>query len=224
MPAPQGTVQPPTVPADAAKAAEVSKSLESLGHAERRLRETAEAITRLLCEDIALYPERELRRRFIDSDDADQLSEADLAELRHAAQQLGKQMAQKLERELAWPGPWPLCVARIAPATQAAASTVPVVADPRPSLRDLPLVWGLVAAVDALVEQTAAQFRLAADDRQPIGYGPPARFIGRAHLPALTDQLFKQLREAEQLRGQVDTESADLRRRRRAERWAPPQD
>lgn len=191
-----------------------SKSSELLAQAERRLRETAEAITRLLCEDMAQYPERELRRRFVDSDAADQLSDADLAELRQAARQLGKQMAQRLEKELAWPGPWTLSVAESAAEPD----------NPRPTLRDLPLVWGPVASVDALLEQTASQFRLAADDRQPSGYAPPARFIGRAHLPALTDQLFKQLREAEHLRGQVDSESADLRRRRRGERWANPQD
>lgn len=214
MSAPQIPVPSPAEPAQGPQPSTLTKSGELLGQAERRLRETAEAITKLLCEDISQYPERELRRRFVDSDAADQLSDADLAELRQAARQLGKQMAQRLERELAWPGPWTLSVAESAADAENA----------RHSLRDLPLVWGPVATVDALVEQIASQFRLIADDRQPAGYAPPARFIGRAHLPALTDQLFKQLREAEHLRGQVDTESADLRRRRRGERWANPQD
>ena len=213
MAAPQNSAPSPET-LEGARPAESSKSSDQLGQAERRLRETAEAITRLVCEDMAQYPERELRRRFVDSDAADQLGEAELAELRQAARQLGKQIAQRLERELAWPGPWTLSVAE----------TAAEAGEARRSLRDLPLVWGPIASVDALLEQIALQYRLGADDRQPAGYSPPARFIGRAHLPALTDQLFKQLREAEHLRGQVAAESAESRRRRRAERWANPQD
>lgn len=185
---------------------------EELQQAERRLRDTAQAITQLLIDDLATYPERELRRRFVDSDAADQISDGELQQLRQAAQQLGKQLGQRVERELAWPGPWTLSVSESA-------------GDPgeaRRSLRDLPLIWAPVAAVDAQLEQLAGQFRLPPDDRQPPGYAPPARFIGRAHLPALTDQLFKHMRELEQVRGKVDAESAEQRRRRRAERWSTP--
>jgi hypothetical protein len=187
---------------------------EQLQQAERRLRETTQAITQLLTADLFGYAERELRRRFVDSESADLLSDSDLLQLRDAARSVGKQMAQRVERELAWPGLWTLSVADSA-------------GDPgeaRRTLRDLPLVWAAVAAVDPLVEQLAAQYHLPADDRQPAGYAPPARFIDRAHLPALTDQLFRQMRELEQVRGKVDAESAESRRRRRAERWAAPQE
>lgn len=185
---------------------------EQLQQAERRLRDTTQAITQLLSADLIGYPERELRRRFVDSEGADQLSDAELQQLRDAARALGKQMAQRVERELAWPGPWTLSVSESA-------------GDPgeaRRTLRDLPLVWAAVAAVDAQVEQLAQQYRLPADERQPAGYAPPARFIDRAHLPALTDQLFRHMRELELVRGKVDAEAAEARRRRRAERWAAP--
>ncbi len=187
---------------------------EQLQQTERRLRETTLAITQLLAADLAGYPERELRRRFVDSDAADQLSDADLQQLREAARGLGKQFAQRVERELAWPGPWTLSVADSA-------------GDPgeaRRTLRDLPLIWAVVAAVDPKVEELASQYHLPADERQPPGYAPPARFIDRAHLPALTDQLFRQLRELEQVRGKLDAESAQARRLRRAERWVAPQE
>ena len=214
MPTVSSTVASSPAQVDGGPATGSSHSDERLGQADRRLRETAQAITKLICEDMAHYPERELRRRFVDCDAADLLSEAELAELRRLAEQLGKQMAEKIDAAFAWPGPWPLCVAP--------AATGP--ADARPSLRDLPLIWAPIASVDALVEQVATQFRLPADDRQPGGYSPPARFIGRAHLPALTDQLVKHLREATALRGQATAEAVELRRRLRADRWANPQD
>ncbi len=184
---------------------------ELLQQAERKLRETVDAIAKLLAEDLANYPERELRRRFVASDAADQLSAAELAQLRQAARELGSSHVVRIEKELAFPGPWMLSVAQL---PQGAGES-----RGKPSLSDLPLVWQVVARVDADVEALSLRFGLPADDRQPAGYQPPARFIGRQHLPTLTEKLVKGLEEVGELQGKLDSEVAEQRRVDRAARW-----
>lgn len=188
----------------------MSTAPEQMQKAEKNLRETAEAIVRLLSEDLAGYPERELRRRFVDSDAADQVSDAELGQLRREARELGAATVARIERELAWPGPWPLTVADL-PATSDGKA--------RHTLADLPLIWRSVAEVDGALESLAARYRLRSDDRQPAGYQPPARFIGHQHLPTLTEKLLKGLQEFGDLQGRMDAQHAENVRRQRAARW-----
>jgi hypothetical protein len=185
-----------------------------LQQAERKLRETVDAIVRLLADDLAGYPARELRRRFVGSDGADQLSVAELAELRQVSRDLGATHVLRIEKELAFPGPWMLSVMQL--------PTAPGDVRGKPALTDLPLVWQVVSRIDADVETAAARYGLPGDDRSPLGYTPPARFIDRQYLPTLTEKLVKGLQEVGELQGKLDLEVAEQRRLARAARWDAP--
>jgi len=184
---------------------------DQLDAAERRLRETAEAIVRALAEHVSAYPTAELRRRFVQRDALDALSDAELAAAKADAVQVGRAAAARVERDLAWPGPWLLSVAQLptpgAPATKA-------------TLRDFPLLWAAIAPVDGEVEALASRHGFGADDRDPPGYPLPAMFIGGIYLKAETERLVKCFAEIADLRGQVDARDAEGRRRDRERRWA----
>ncbi len=176
--------------------------------AEHRLRETVDAIVRLLAEHLAAYVEGELRRRFVGAEAADHLGDDELRQLRASAAQVGKAAAARVERELAWPGPWLLSVAQM-----------PQTKDSKPTLRDFPLVWSVIAAVDAEVEALASRQHLPADDRQPPGYQPPRLFVSGAYLPQLTERLVASFHEIAMLRDKLDTAHAADRRAERERRW-----
>lgn len=180
---------------------------EQLAGAEHRLREVAEAIVRLLAEHLAGYPEAELQRRFVDSDIADTMSDTDIGELRQGAKQIAKLAVQRVQRELAWPGPWLLSVGPAAEGPEP------------PSLKQFPLIWGPVSAIDAELETLATRHGLPADNRQQPGYQPPRLFVGRAHLGQLTDHLIKIGAEISVLRAQLDTQRVADRKRQRLARW-----
>lgn len=189
-----------TEPPDAAQA--------DLTSAEHRLRETADAIVRLLAEHLPAYVEGEMRRRFVGAEAADHVGDDELRLLRQGALTVGKTAAARIERELAWPGPWLLSVAQM-----------PQTKDSKPTLREFPLVWSVVAAVDAEVEALASRHHLPADDRQPAGYQPPRLFVNGAYLPQLTERLVASFHEIATLRGKLDTAQAADRKATRERRW-----
>ncbi|MBM4341867.1 MAG: hypothetical protein FJ100_00620 [Deltaproteobacteria bacterium] len=176
--------------------------------AEHRLRETADAIVRLIAEHVPAYVEAEIRRRFVAAESADLIADDELRQLRSAATQQGKVAAARVERELAWPGPWLLSVAQM-----------PAPKDSKPTLREFPLVWSVVAALDAEVEALAARHHLPADDRQPAGYQPPRLFVSGAFLPQLTERLVASFHEIATLRAKLDSAQAADRKAARERRW-----
>lgn len=182
---------------------------EQLEAAERRLRETALGVVRLLVEHVAQYPEAEIRRRFLASDALDQAGATAIKILRADAVQLGKATAARVERELAWPGPWLLSVAELPALT----------GDSRQTLREFPLLWAPLASLDSELEALASRSGLAADDRAPPGYQLPKMFVGGLYLATETEKLLKSFREIAELRGKLDNETADSRRRAREKRW-----
>ena len=183
---------------------------ENLSAARRRLRETADAITNLLAEDLATYPERELQRRFVEAEEtADKLTDLQLAELRKAARELGKTFSTELRGLLAHDQPW-----------QALVQTDLALPEDRKNLRGVIAVWQDVAAIDDQVETLAVTYHLPADQRIPKGYQPPARFIGRAHLPTLVEHYFREIMELRKLTDQVEAQTGDTRRQSRAARWS----
>lgn len=188
---------------------------ETLTAAEHRLRETTDSMVRLLMEHTLTYPESELRRRFVGSEGAGHIGDDELRQLRQSAAVLGKATSTRLERELAWPGPWLLSVAQMPPAPDSAA----VDAEQKTTLRDFPLIWSVVAAIDADVEALATRYKLPADDRTPVGYQPPKIFVSGAYLPQLTERLVKLFHEIADLRDQLEAANAQERRTNRERRW-----
>lgn len=183
---------------------------EALSAARRRLRETADAIVKLLAEDLSTYPERELQRRFVESEDlADKLTDLQLAELRKAARGLGVAFAEELGGQLAHDEPW-----------HALVNAELALPEDRKNLRGVAAVWKDVAAIDEQVDTLAVMYHLPADNRVPKGYQPPARFIGRAHLPTLVEHYFREVVELRRLTDQVQAQTGDARRQSRVARWS----
>lgn len=179
-------------------------------HATRiRLRETATAIAAVVAEDLATYPERELQRRFVESERGDTLTDAQIAELRRGSRDLGQSFASEIKQKLADDAPWHTLLAEDA-----------AVPEDRKSLRGIPAVWAIVSAIDARVEQLAAAMGLQGDHRTPAGYQAPARFISHQHLPTLVEKYFREIGELRKLGDLALVQDAEGRRRSRAERWA----
>jgi hypothetical protein len=182
---------------------------EALSAARRRLRETADSIAKLLAEDLVGYPERELQRRFVESEVGDKLTDVQLADLRKAARELGNRFAEELRGALAHDEPWLALVH--------ADLALP---EDKKSLRGVTAVWQDVAAIDEQVDTLAVMYHLPADDRAPQGYAPPARFIGRLHLPTLVEHYFREVVELRKLNEQSAAFTGEQRKSGRAERWA----
>ena len=91
--------------------------------------------------------------------------------------------------------------------------------DGRKNLRDVVSVWQAVSAVDHQVEALAGTFHLGADDRTPPGYQPPARFIGRDHLPTLVEHYFRHIVELRRLGQHAAALTAEGHKQARAARW-----
>jgi hypothetical protein len=187
----------------------MSNEPEALVAARRRLRETADSIIKLLCDDLLTYPDRELQRRFVEAETGDQLTDTQVAELRKTAKELGKSFTEELAGELAHDVPW-----------LALAQGEAALPDDRKNLRSVLAVWRDVAAIDAQVESLAAMFRLPADNRVPTGYVPPARFIGHLHLPTLVEHYFKTIVELRKLTNELASQTGEARKKSRAERWS----
>jgi len=191
---------------------------------------TAAVIVGLLGEDLASYPEREMRRRFLDSAAADGLSQDQVRSLRARAQALGAAFASLVAGELAATEPWLALTA--VPATDYEAALERSVASFLPAGLELPLgdacrkdlrsvseVWTRIAAIDREVEALAAAFGLPADSRTPSGYTPPARFISHAHLPTLVERYHRDVTEYSRVANATRIADVDAVRRARANRW-----
>lgn len=201
-----------------------------LDAARERLMATAAVIVGVLSEDLTLYPEREIRRRFLDSPAADALTDEQLRSLRARAQALGASFASLVAGELAAFEPW-LALSEVAPADyeaaleRAVASFLPAGLELplgeacRKDLRSVPEVWTRVAAIDREVEALAAAFGLPPDSRTPPGYTPPARFISHAHLPTLVERYHRDVAEYVRMASANRVSDAEAIRRTRANRW-----
>ena len=166
-------------------------------------------IAALLREDLGSYPDRELQRRFLaDPVRAAEISDAALTALRRAARELGERVAAAIGTQLAAAEPW------LALPESDAAITV------SKDLRDVPEVWALVAAFDAEVTGLAATVGLEHDDREPTGYAPPRRFIGRRYLPSLVESYLRAARELQQLHVATEALQQAERKQTLSERWA----
>lgn len=181
---------------------------EALTQSRRKLRETADTIVRLLSEDLASYPERELQRRFVHSDASDRLTDAQLVELRKDAKRTGQAFVGELQLVLAHDEPW-----------LALANSVEPLPEQRKNLREVAAVWQAVSAIDPQIEALAATWHLGADDRTPPGYQPPARFIGRDHLPTLVEHYFRHVVELRRLGQHAAHRTAEAQKQARAARW-----
>ena len=200
-----------------------------------QLMATAAVIVSLVREDMSLYPEREIRRRFIDSRVADSLTKERVAALRGRAKGLGASLASLIEGELAAPEPW-LALAAVPAADyertleEAVASFIPAGLDLplgdacRKDLRSVPTVWSHIAVVDREVEALAAAFGLPADSRTPAGYTPPARFISHAHLPTLVERYHRHMEEYVRLGSAVRASDSETLRKARVEKWNTAED
>lgn len=186
---------------------------EALLAVRARLRETTHAITDLLAEDLSGYPERELQRRFVASETADGLSDAQVTELRQHARDLGKTFAAELRSKLSEPGAW-----------EALANPDVPLPEDRRTLRGVEEVWQQVARIDPQVEALADRFGLPADERTPPGYTPPARFIKHLHLPTLTEKYFKDIVELRRLSDERRLTDTERRKQSRAQRWEKASD
>ncbi len=202
----------------------------ALDAAREHLMATAAVIVGLLGEDLTLYPEREIRRRFLDSAAADALTPEDVRSLRARAQALGASFASLVAGELAGTEPWLALTA--VPASDYEATLERNVASFLPAGLELPLgeacrkdlrsvaeVWSRVAAIDREVEALAAAFGLPADSRTPPGYTPPARFISHAHLPTLVERYHRDVAEYVRTASATRVTDAEAIRRTRASRW-----
>ncbi|MFZ4577573.1 MAG: hypothetical protein ACOYOB_04170 [Myxococcota bacterium] len=178
----------------------------------RRLAETTANMTRALVEDLASYPERELQRRFVDAEAADELTDAQVTQLRKQARELGQRFSSGVQIALSRPEPWEALLGQDAE-----------IEDIK-SLRAVPAVWMIVSAIDGEVETLAKSVGLPPDLRTPPGYAQPMRFIQRLHLPTLVEHYIRDLREYARLSSELQVQTAEQRRRSRAERWAASQD
>jgi hypothetical protein len=92
-----------------------------------------------------------------------------------------------------------------------------------PSTRDLRQVahiWSALGNIDEQVEELAKGVGLGGDDREPAGYGPPARFIGGQHLPTLVETYMRELGTLHQLDAEAAQAAAVAQERSLTERWA----
>jgi len=172
----------------------------------RRLEETAGRIRELLTEDLRAYPEREMRRRFTaDPVRAETIADGALADLRKQANALGGKLAQKADKKLAAIELW---------------SEGPAGLSSTRDLRQVKHIWAALGDVDAKIETLAEGFGLGGDDRDPVGYGPPARFIGGQHLPTLVETYVRELETLHRLDVDFARVVADEQKRSLSERWA----
>lgn len=182
---------------------------ERIAMTSQRVLTTGADIASLLTEDLQGYPDRELQRRFLaDPEGAEAISDEALTALRKAARDLGARVSAAITKQLAAPEPW----LSLAEGSQD-------IADSK-DLRDVPAVWSLVAAFDAEVTGLAATVGLEDDDRQPMGYAPPRRFIGRRYLPSLVESYLRTSRELRELLIVSEEKQVEQRKRSLAERWA----
>ncbi len=171
-----------------------------------RMEETVGRIRSLLVEDLRSYPEREMRRRFTaDPVRAETITDGALVELRKAAAALGGTLSSDLEARLADGGLW-----------QDGPAGLPSTRD----LRQVGHIWAALGEVDEKVEALARGAGLGGDDRDPAGYGPPARFIGGQHLPTLVETYVRELGNLRQLDVEVAEAVAKEQKRSLSERWA----
>lgn len=207
----------------------------ALDAAREHLMATAAVIVSLIREDLSQYPEREIRRRFIDSKVADSLSRERVAALRGRAKSLGASLASLVESELAAPEPW-LALATV-PAADYERTLEEAVASFIPAGLELPLgdacfkdlrsvaaVWSRITVVDREVEVLAAAFGLPADSRTPPGYAPPARFISHAHLPTLVERYHRNIAEYARLGSAARASDSEALRKARVEKWNAAED
>jgi hypothetical protein len=179
--------------------------LEALAACKKRLRATAERITKVLVEDVAEYPDRELRRRFLSDDErAASISDAALKKLRKKTGVAGRELSAGLADKLGQDGTWQ-------------------VVDGAPSetrdLRQVASVWATLSDVDATVDALASEHGLGGDDRQPPGYAPPARFIEGNHLPTLVEALARDMSELGALEKQANQTAVTARKNSLGHRW-----
>lgn len=172
----------------------------------RRLDETAGRIRALLLEDLAGYPEREMRRRFVaDPVRAETISDGGLVALRKAAVAAGAELVEALGAEFAVEALW-----------RQAAGPLPSTRD----LREVGHIWQVLAGLDERVETLAEAHGLGGDDREPAGYAPPARFIGGQHLPTLVEAYVRELATLSRLSEEA-TEVAERKQQQSlSSRWA----
>ncbi len=156
-------------------------------------------IRSLLREDLAGWPERELHKRFVATEAADALTDAQVADLKEQANALGRYFVTTVDSELSELSLW----------------TAPLAEDQK-SLRAVPAVWSTVSAIATQVDGIAERFGLVAGGP----YEPPARFIGRLHLPALMDAFIREYATFHASANQVAEAARERRKAERALRWA----
>lgn len=187
-----------------------------LQDARRRLLQTAGEICSVVAADVALYPEREIERRFLSRPmEAAKLQQATLAELRRRARTLGKTLEalvrERLGDEAAWVG-W------------AERGEMPESLKDLNEIRDiwLPLGGGggRPGALDAAVEELAASHGLGGDERDPAGYQPPKRFVDRRHLPTLVENIGRYAMELRKIGNELHAREVVHQQQSLAARWA----
>ncbi len=185
-------------------------SAEHMEAVRQRVLATGADICAVLVEDLAGYPDRELQRRFLAAPDvAESIDDAALKALRAAAAELGRSAAARVATALAQPEPWLAC-------TVAGSAPVEIGKD----LRKVSAVWAHVSPVDAALTALAEPHDLGEDEREPAGYAPPLRFIGRRYLPSLVESYLRAASELQALTERSAEEQVATRKRSLAERWA----
>ena len=186
----------------------MSQPNEQAQACEQRILTVARDITAVIALDVAEYPDRELKRRFMaDPSRAEAITDADLKRLRAEARELGGQLATTIPKLLAPPTPW-LALAD-------SDSDVPTGKD----LALIGPVWALLGTIDQGFEKLAGRYYLP-DDRDPAGYVPPRRFVQRLYLPTLVETCLRELGSLRNLRRAAAAEQEAAHKQSLSARWA----
>lgn len=190
----------PTPPADAGAATAVKDS-------EDRISVVGRDITAVLQIDLCEYADRELQRRFLlDPTRAAQITDDQLATMRAEAVSLADAMQTQIGERLSDPQLW----LQMADGD----AEIPTGKD----LRHIAPAWAVVSEVEQQFEEFAQRYGLS-DERQPVGYQPPRRFVRRLYLPTLVETCLRELDLLRGARRKASVQDQAAKRATLSERW-----
>jgi hypothetical protein len=187
---------------------ELTRLRAQIDAAERRLRDDAARIIRLVEEDFPAYLGREIKARFVSAPEfAEDMAPETLGSLKREIEDEGKKAAVEIAGALQDPALW---IVDIDPP------------DGRPfDLVDLPEVWQRATRIDGVLERLLTKYRFPSDGPGGfrVDYKAPTWFVSGTLLKTLLETYRAHLKERFGLRRAVDKLEVERRTKRLTLKW-----
>ena len=182
-----------------------NEAAAQLASARRHLGEVLGELRQVLREDLAAFPGREGKKRFVDSGDLGQgLSDEALGTLKRDLDAVASGVVQDVLAQLEADGPW------------LALSALPE--SERSTLESAKAVTGLLASVAEAVEAVLERHGFPPELRE-VGYRTPTWFIGGRYMPGLIEKYWAWLAKVRELEAALEEERRSDTVRDLARRW-----